>query len=169
VPSSLPAHPVPNGLRRSELGKLVVEGLVEKKLRFSLKELESMPSTKLTEDFRCLEGWEVKSVEWEGVSVRQLLLLARQTPEARCLVFESADGFTLSMDIEEAKKRNAIVAYKHWGRPIPFENGGPLRLVLVGHACYESLKWLVRITVLERCPEGTAKSLALKRLAARLS
>lgn len=168
MPRGLPAHPVPNEVKESQLGRLRVEGLVENKLELGLGDLLGMPVTRLTEDFKCLEGWEVEDVEWEGVSLRHLLSLAKPLAEARCVLFESVDGFTLGMSIDEAVSRNALIAYRYWGEPIPVENGGPFRLVLTSHACYESLKWLVRVELGKECGGGTARRLALKRLAMRL-
>lgn len=44
-----------------------MDGHVERSLKLSFAEILKLPTTQLTSDFTCVEGWKVEDVEWESV------------------------------------------------------------------------------------------------------
>lgn len=72
-----------------------MEGLVRQPLGLTYDEIASLPKVSLTEDFRCLEGWIVRGVEWEGVNVSSVLKLTELKPEATSITFASGDYNTV--------------------------------------------------------------------------
>ncbi|MDG6999947.1 MAG: molybdopterin-dependent oxidoreductase [Nitrososphaerota archaeon] len=147
--------------------KLTIDGEVRKQVKLSINQIDSLPKVRLTQDFKCLEGWVVKDVAWEGVRVSDVLTLATIEQGASYILFGSRE-YSSSMTIREASKETTIFARKKFGKTLTESfGGGPLRLVFVGERCYESVKSVDRITVLSERIEGTARHIATTRLDAK--
>jgi len=56
--------------------RLRIDGLVEPPLSLRYDDITTLPKVNLTEDFRCLEGWIVRGIVWEGVKASRALKLA---------------------------------------------------------------------------------------------
>jgi DMSO/TMAO reductase YedYZ molybdopterin-dependent catalytic subunit len=134
---------------------LKVDGLVDTPFELTHDELVAMPPTGLTRDFQCVTGWRVSDVEWKGVRLADLLDRAGVQPEATALRFSSFDGeYTESLTLEQARRRDVIVAYELEGSPLSDEHGGPARLYVAPMYGYKSLKWLERIELTKGVKEG---------------
>src|SRR3954451_9594623 len=108
---------------------LRVDGLVDQPFDLSYDELVAMPPTKLTRDFQCVTGWRVPDVEWKGVRLADLLDRAGVQSTATALRFHSFDGaYPESLTLEQARRKDVIVAYQFEGSPLSDEHGGPVRL-----------------------------------------
>ncbi len=135
--------------------KLRVTGLVDRPLEMTYDELVSMPSTKLTRDFQCVTGWRVPGVDWKGVRLADLLDRAGVQSSAKALRFHSFDGaYTESLTLEQAGRKDVIVAYQFEGAPLSDEHGGPVRLYVAPMYGYKSLKWLDHIELTTDVQEG---------------
>jgi DMSO/TMAO reductase YedYZ molybdopterin-dependent catalytic subunit len=135
--------------------RLRVSGLVERPLTLTLSDLEAMPGTALVKDFRCVTGWQVPDVHWEGVRLGEVLDRAGVRPGASALSFESYDGAdTESLTLDQARLPDVIVAYRMLDGPITTEHGGPVRLYVAPMFGYKSLKWLSAIRVTDRVVPG---------------
>ena len=144
--------------------KLIIDGKVGKHMQLSINRIDNLLKVRLTQDFKCLEGWIVKDVAWEGVRVCDVLRLAILEPEASHILFSSRD-YSSSMTIQDASKSTTILARKKFGKTLTESfGGGPIRLVFVGEKCYESVKSVDKITVLSEATEGTARKIATSRL-----
>jgi DMSO/TMAO reductase YedYZ molybdopterin-dependent catalytic subunit len=86
---------------------------------------------------------------------------ASPLPEARYAVFKSRD-YTEAFPVESLDQ--LVVAHSLHGKPLPRDNGGPLRLVFMGQKCYQSIKWLEEIELTDRPIQATAREIALARL-----
>ena len=140
---------------------LRVTGLVRKRLELTLDDLMKLPPVSLTFDFHCLEGWVVSGTEWQGVKASAVVMLASPLPEARYAVFKAGD-YTEAFPVESLDQ--LVVAHSLHGKPLPRENGGPLRLVFIGQKCYQSIKWLEEIELTGSPVQATAREVALARL-----
>jgi DMSO/TMAO reductase YedYZ molybdopterin-dependent catalytic subunit len=107
---------------------LRVTGLVRKRLELTLGDLMKLPQVSLTFDFHCLEGWVVPGTEWQGVKASAVVMPASPLPEARYAFFKSGD-YTEAFPVESLDQ--LVVAHSLHGKPLPRENGGPLRLVFM--------------------------------------
>ena len=135
--------------------RLEVSGLVERPTKFTLQDLQSMPSTSLTRTFQCVTGWEVADVKWRGVLLSDLLDAVGVAPGAVALTFESYDqADTESLTIDQARRKDVIVAYEMLGAPVTVEHGGPVRLYVAPMFGYKSLKWLSAIRVVDKVVPG---------------
>ncbi|SRR5579875_46168 len=135
--------------------RLVVDGLVDRPLSLSLADLEAMAPVHLVKPFQCVTGWRVPGVHWTGVALGHLLDLAGVAKAGRALRFESFDGvYTESLTLAQARRPDVVVAYRMLGAPLTREHGGPVRLYVAPMYGYKSIKWLQRISVVDRVEPG---------------
>lgn len=135
--------------------RLVVDGLVDHPLSLSLNDLAATATRQMTADFHCVSGWSVSGVRWLGVPVTALLDRAAIQPASHALRFESSDGAYVDfLDVEVARRPEAIVALGIGGAPLNPERGAPARLVVPFYYGYKGVKWLRRITAVESAGTG---------------
>ena len=147
--------------------RLVVDGLVGRRLALSARDLVRFPRIGVESDFRCHEGWVVPKVKWDGVRVPPILARAQATPKARFITFHAGD-YTFVLSIAEARHPGVLLATDMNGEPLTPEHGGPLRLVVpAAWDCFASVKWLQRIELTERRAQATGPSIALARIGQR--
>lgn len=155
LPLHLPAALAPAPLR------LRVDGLVRRVLDLGAAELATMTQAELTDDFRCLEGWRVPQVAWQGVSLRTVFELVGVLPEAQWL---QASAGRFSVPLSLVVVTSGLLALRLEQAPIPAEHGGPIRLVVPGQACFTSVKWLDHLELRASPAPNTAEETALDRL-----
>jgi len=126
--------------------RIAVGGLVGRPRTWSMADLGRLPQARLVRDFQCVTGWRVPSVTWSGVALADLLAAARPRPEATAVRFTSYDGsYSESLTLDQARRRDVLVATGLQGTPISAAHGGPVRLAVLPMYGYKSLKWLDRI------------------------
>jgi DMSO/TMAO reductase YedYZ molybdopterin-dependent catalytic subunit len=160
----LPVHtlPVDESAIGAELGNLDVGGLVWRSHIFSVAELGALPRTRLTEPFVCEEGWSVNDLTWEGIPLREVLVLCQPLPEAR-YVRISAGSYWIALSLSELD--HALLCDRLNGKPLAREHGGPWRLVLSGGACFTSVKWVSALELAAQRGDATAERIARGRIA----
>ncbi|KAB2346613.1 molybdopterin-dependent oxidoreductase [Actinomadura rudentiformis] len=132
--------------RKPENYRLTVNGLVKKPRTFSFADLQRLPQTQMTKDFQCVTGWRVENVAWAGVALPDLLDAVGVPPQAQAVRFHSFDGvYTESLTLEQARRRDVLVATGMLSGPVEHDHGGPVRLYVAPMYAYKSLKWLGRI------------------------
>jgi sulfane dehydrogenase subunit SoxC len=142
---------------------LVIHGMVDRPMVFTLADLKRFPSVSRIHFLECsgnlgrtagpettpgqLAGLTSTS-EWTGVPLATLLKEAGVQAKAKWLLAEGTDAavLTRSVPIEKALD-DALVAYGQNGEPIRPEQGYPARLFLPGWEGNASVKWLRRIEV----------------------
>jgi DMSO/TMAO reductase YedYZ molybdopterin-dependent catalytic subunit len=97
------------------------------------------------------DGETAPRSRWRGVPVGTVLDRARPRRRASHALVRSADpdfacGFALD------RLRDALLAVRLDGDPIPTERGGPVRLLVDDADCWERVKWVSRIDVLDEPP-----------------
>jgi methionine sulfoxide reductase catalytic subunit len=134
--------------------KLQVTGLVEQPLLLSLAELRAMPFNRQITQHCCIQGWSAFA-EWTGVPLSEILKRCRVLPQAHYLVFhshqvdEQGREYYGSLDIEEAKQPQTILAYEMNGAPLPLNHGAPLRLRVETKLGFKMVKWIKTIELVE--------------------
>jgi DMSO/TMAO reductase YedYZ molybdopterin-dependent catalytic subunit len=98
---------------------------------------------------------------WKGVSLKTFLQYTGLLDNAKEIVFEGYDhgerpdsnqlfNFSRSLPIEKALDPETIIAYEYNNQPIPFKHGFPLRLIVPGWYAMASVKWIKKITVINK-------------------
>ncbi|MBB4773895.1 MULTISPECIES: molybdopterin-dependent oxidoreductase [Actinomadura] len=141
--------------RSAATHRVTVGGLVDKPQAFGMADLARFPQTVLERDFQCVTGWRVPDVEWVGVVLADLLDAVGVSPKARAVQFTSFDGvYTESLTLEQARRRDVLVATQMEGKPVTHDHGGPTRLYVAPMYGYKSLKWLKGIKLTEELIPG---------------
>ena len=126
--------------------RLPIDGLVTRPAAFSLAELKRLPSTTQITEQTCEEGWSFVA-EWTGVRLAHVLNLVGVQPQSRYVAaFSYDDGFD-SVDMQDARHAQTLIAYAMNGRELSPDYGAPVRLKVPRQLGYKSLKFLSRITV----------------------
>ncbi|WP_036725657.1 molybdopterin-dependent oxidoreductase [Patulibacter minatonensis] len=135
--------------------RLQVDGLVERPRSFSMAELQALPRADQTSDFHCVTGWSVDDVHWGGVRFKDLLAAVGPTAGAVGLSFVSAEeDYVDTLTLQQAAVPDAMLAYEMDHAPISRPHGAPVRVVMPQMYGYKGVKWLQRITVVDRIEDG---------------
>ncbi len=151
--------------------ELLVHGMVERPMVFSMADLKRYPSVARTYFLECsgngggaynrermpveispqaLDGL-LSTSEWVGVPVKTILNEVGADPAATWILAEGADAAVMSRSVPMEKiMDDALLAYGQNGEAIRPEQGYPLRLLLPGWEGNASVKWLRRIEVTDR-------------------
>jgi sulfane dehydrogenase subunit SoxC len=145
--------------------RLMVHGLVEKPLIFTLDDIKRMPRVNRAYFCECaansgmewrgaqLNGAQfthgmVHCVMYTGVPLKVVLAEAGLRPAARWLLLEGGDAAAMTRSLPLAKALDdALLAYRMNGEMLYPENGYPVRMVLPGWEANMWVKWLRRIEV----------------------
>ncbi len=157
--------------------RLTVGGLVERPLSLSLQDLHNMRSQTLIVTLECagngrtlfhppIEGekWSlgaVSTAEWTGVPLVEVLDRTGVRTGAREVLCRGADGGTLdghsgpirferSLQLDQSRDADALLAYAMNGEPLPVQHGYPVRLIVPGWYAMASVKWLTEIELIDR-------------------
>ena len=143
--------------------RLLIHGLVQRPLEFSLEDLRRFPVTERIcflecsgnsyREWRGPGGVDVQQTHgltscsaWSGVLLRDLLAESGLMPEAQWLVAEGADAARLTRSLPLAKALDdTLIAYGQNGEALRPEQGYPLRLLVPGYEGSISVKWLSRL------------------------
>jgi DMSO/TMAO reductase YedYZ molybdopterin-dependent catalytic subunit len=164
--------------------RLNVDGHVERGFELSFDELRAMPAKSVTATLECAGNsrgmlvpqasglpWQLGAVgnaEWTGVPLSAVLEKAGVRDGAVEVVLEGADSgainsepkspgvvsFARSLPMEKARRPEVLLAYQMNGADLPAEHGFPLRVVVSGWYGMASVKWLRRISVVDKPFDG---------------
>ncbi len=146
---------------------LVVDGLVERPRTFDVDELSRrFGLEERIYRLRCVEGWSIV-VPWVGFPLSKLLQAVSPTSAAAYVRFTSVLrpdempgqgdlGFTWpyteGLRIDEAMHDLALLVTGVYGRALPPQNGGPVRLVVPWKYGFKSIKSIQRIELVPEKP-----------------
>lgn len=137
--------------------QLQVDGLVERPTQFSLDAIKALPSRTQITRHDCVEGWSCIA-KWQGVPLHQILDQVGVKQEARFVVFHCFDAiekglsgevlYYESIDLIDARHPQTILAYAMNDKPLPVENGAPLRVRVERQLGYKMAKYIKRIELI---------------------
>jgi methionine sulfoxide reductase catalytic subunit len=144
-----------------------IGGLVEKPMKVGIDELIStMPMEERIYRLRCVEAWAM-IVPWTGFPLSKLLEKVQPKAEAKFVKFttffrpEQAPGFadrnypwpyTEGLRLDEAMNPLTLVTTGIYGKPLPKQNGAPIRIVVPWKYGYKSIKSIVKIELTDKQP-----------------
>lgn len=70
--------------------------------------------------------------------------------EGKYVWVECADEYTTSLTVEDLLGDSVLFAYKLNGENLPFELGGPMRLIVPDKYAYKSPMWITNITFTDK-------------------
>ncbi|MFC3182352.1 protein-methionine-sulfoxide reductase catalytic subunit MsrP [Cypionkella sinensis] len=163
------------GKLKTDPWSVTVDGLVDNPGTYSLADLiAGQPIEERIYRFRCVEAWSM-IVPWQGLQLSGLLQKLGVKPEAKYVAFETVvrpdemPGITGGMidwpyreglRLDEAMHPLTILATGLYGKPMPNQNGAPIRLVVPWKYGFKSIKAIVRISLVAEQPVTTWNTLA---------
>lgn len=149
---------------------VTIDGLVDKPGDYSFEQiLGEMTLEERIYRFRCVEAWSMV-VPWQGFELADLLNLAGVQEGAKYVAFETLYRpsempgtvykvldwpYREGLRLDEAMHPLTIMATGIFGKPLPNQNGAPLRLVVPWKYGFKSIKSVVRITLTEEEPPAS--------------
>ena len=146
--------------------RLLIHGMVDRLAILTLEEIRRLPSTSRIVFLECSGNsqWGLRAGptvqfthgltscnEWTGVPLSLLLREAGVQKGATWIIVEGGDATGNERSIPMAKAMDdVLVAYGQNGEPLRPGNGYPLRLIVPGWEGNLNVKWLRRITVVDR-------------------
>lgn len=147
-----------------------IGGLVDRPGSYSVADLA--PESAVEERIyrlRCVEAWSMV-IPWLGVPLAQVLERVGVQPGAKFVEFQTLlrpeempaqRGRSLDwpyregLRLDEAMHPLTILATGLYGKPLPNQNGAPIRLVVPWKYGFKSIKSIVRITLTDTQPVST--------------
>ncbi|HUN52619.1 MAG TPA: protein-methionine-sulfoxide reductase catalytic subunit MsrP, partial [Candidatus Sulfotelmatobacter sp.] len=147
---------------------VAIDGMVEKPITVDFDTLlRAMPLEERLYRHRCVEAWSM-AVPWSGFPLKALVDYARPQASATYLKMQTFDDpkmapgendftypwpYTEGLTMAEANNELAFVATGLYGKPMPKQNGAPLRLVTPWKYGFKSVKSIVRFTFTDKRPK----------------
>ncbi len=157
--------------------RLQVCGLVEKELALTFEDVRRFPKVTVANTLECSGNgrfllkpkatgnpWTIGGVGnaiWGGIWLKDLLEKAGLKDDAHHVSFEGFDQSLGSAGIKSSRSipikkamTTTLLAYEMNGQPLPLEHVQPLRSLALGWTGASCVKWLKKITVLNKPFEG---------------
>ena len=152
-----------------------IDGMVEKEFEIGIDDL--LKQVSLEERiyrFRCVEAWAM-TVPWSGFPMKQLVELAKPMSGAKYIKMNTIAEdkaqmpglrqfwypwpYQEGLTIEEATNEMAFMVTGLYGKPVPKQNGAPLRLAVPWKYGFKSIKSIVQFTFTDEKPKTFWESL----------
>jgi sulfoxide reductase catalytic subunit YedY len=169
-------HPTDKEAVKNRVGAFVISpwktevtGLVNKPRTFDVDDLvKTMPLAERLYRFRCVEAWSM-AVPWTGFPLSELIKQVEPKPEAKFIRFVTAKipsqmpgikeaawypwPYFEGLRMDEAMNPLTLVVTGLYGKPLPKQNGAPIRIVVPWKYGYKSIKSIVKIEFVTKEPE----------------
>jgi sulfoxide reductase catalytic subunit YedY len=145
------------------------DGMVEREQTVDIDTLlAKMPLEERVYRLRCVEAWSMV-VPWSGFPMKALVEFAKPTSAAKYVKMttfknpEVASGqkefwypwpYVEGLTMAEATNELAFIATGLYGKPVPRQNGAPLRLAVPWKYGFKSIKSIVRFTFTDQRPKS---------------
>ena len=144
-----------------------VEGLCQKPKTWDMDELlKKFPQEERIYRLRCVEAWSIV-VPWNGFPLAALLKEAQPTASAKFVEFTTAADkrqmpglaypvldwpYREGLRLDEAMHPLTFAVTGLYGKPLPGQNGAPLRLAIPWKYGFKGAKSIVRIRFMDKRP-----------------
>ena len=162
-------------LLKTEPWTVEIMGMAKKTGKFSISDL--IKPTELEERIyrlRCVEAWSMV-IPWVGVPLSSIIKRFEPNSKAKYIAFETLVDkkqmpgqnskfidwpYIEGLRMDEAMNPLSILAIGLYGKPMPNQNGAPIRLVVPWKYGFKSIKSIVKISFVENKPKTTWNQLA---------
>ncbi|MEK7400861.1 MAG: protein-methionine-sulfoxide reductase catalytic subunit MsrP [Gemmatimonadota bacterium] len=118
---------------------------------------------------RCVEAWSMV-IPWQGIPLGAMLARFEPQPSAKYVAFETVMRpaempgqrmgilpwpYVEGLRMDEAMHPLTIMATGVYGKPLPNQNGAPIRLIAPWKYGFKGIKSIVRISFVEKEPRTT--------------
>jgi sulfoxide reductase catalytic subunit YedY len=150
--------------------KVEIAGEVSRPAAYDLDDLlKGLTAEERVYRHRCVEAWSMV-VPWMGIPLGRLIDRLEPTSKARYVEFTTLLDprqmpgqrrgildwpYTEALRMDEARHPLTLLVTGLYGKPLPPQNGAPLRLVIPWKYGFKGAKALVRIRFVERQPRTT--------------
>ncbi|MCA1775555.1 MAG: protein-methionine-sulfoxide reductase catalytic subunit MsrP [Loktanella sp.] len=157
---------------------ITVDGMVDNPGEYSLAEaLDGMTIEDRLYRFRCVEAWSMV-IPWNGFELADLLNRVGVQDGATHVAFQTVvqpDNmigvrrgvlefpYMEGLRLDEAMHPLTIMATGIYGEPLAKQSGAPIRLVVPWKYGFKSIKSIDRITLTDKMPATTWKSMSWRR------
>jgi sulfoxide reductase catalytic subunit YedY len=147
-----------------------VEGLVKAPKKFALDDLlKGLPLQDRIYRHRCVEAWSMV-IPWQGVQLKDVVAKCEPLPSAKFVEFttlldpnqmpgQNRDvlpwPYKEAIRLDEAMHPLALLATGIYGKPLPNQNGAPLKLVVPWKYGFKGAKSIVKIRFTDTQPHTT--------------
>jgi sulfoxide reductase catalytic subunit YedY len=145
---------------------IAIEGMVSKPRSIDIDDL--LRQVTLEERIyrhRCVETWAM-TVPWTGFPLSQLVKLADPLSSAKYVAFQTDEDkvmggleapfypwpYTEGLTMAEATNDLAFITTGMYGKPLPPQNGGPIRLTVPWKYGFKSAKAIVKVRFTDKKP-----------------
>jgi sulfoxide reductase catalytic subunit YedY len=149
--------------------EIAIDGMVEAPVTIGIDDLlKRMPLEERLYRHRCVEAWSM-DVPWSGFAMRAFIDFARPLSGAKYVRMETfmnpdvAEGqraiwypwpYIEGLTMAEATNEMTFLVTGMYGKPVPAQNGTPLRLVVPWKYGFKSIKSIVKFTFTDQRPVG---------------
>ncbi len=100
--------------------------------QITLAQIKALPKTEIIFDFKCIEGWS-QVTHWGGVRFSDFVRKYGLAPEAAMKyagLVTPDKQYYVGIDMESMMHPQTILCYEMNGKPLPLNQGYPLRLII---------------------------------------
>ncbi|MBE7172527.1 MAG: molybdopterin-dependent oxidoreductase [Williamsia sp.] len=111
-------------------------------LLLTLDDLKKLPKTEIVFDFKCIEGWS-QITHWGGVRFQDFVKAYHLEKEAsmKYIGMHTPDEeYYVGIDMPSALHPQTLLCYEMNGKPLPLNQGQPLRMIIPVKYGIKSLK-----------------------------
>ena len=112
--------------------KLIVVKAAGDTLLLTLNDIKKLPKINVVHNFKCIEGWS-QVTWWSGVRLSDFMQHYGLTKEAAMNyagLFTPDEEYYVGIDMASALHPQTILCYELNGKPLPLNQGYPLRLII---------------------------------------
>jgi methionine sulfoxide reductase catalytic subunit len=147
-----------------------IEGEIKKPKKYDVSELTKMfTQEERIYRLRCVEGWSMV-IPWQGFPLKDLIAKLEPTSKAKFVKFTTLldpkqmpgqkSGvlqwpYVEGLRMDEAMHPLTILATGLYGKPLPNQDGAPIRLVVPWKYGFKSIKSIVKVEFVENQPKSS--------------
>jgi sulfoxide reductase catalytic subunit YedY len=147
-----------------------VEGLCNKPGEYHFEDLvKSHKLVDRTYRLRCVEAWSMV-IPWQGIPLAEMIKRFDPQPSAKFVAFTTVYRpnempgqrrpvlrwpYVEGLRMDEAMNDLTLMATGLYGKPLPNQDGAPIRLVVPWKYGFKGIKSIVRIAFVDKQPETT--------------
>ena len=158
------------GSLRTRPWTVAIDGLVDKPTTLSVDDLvKPFALEDRVYRHRCVEAWSMV-IPWQGIPLRNVIARAKPLGSAKYVAFTTLLDprqmpgqqrsvldwpYTDGLRLDEAMHPLTMLVTGLYGKPLPNQNGAPLRLVIPWKYGFKGVKAIVKMSFLDRQPATT--------------